>query len=499
MSQDGPVSLEMSDPFADKWRVMVAVGVAVFLGTVDGSIVNIALPTIVDDFGTTFGVVQWVPLSYLLVQATLVLAIGRLGDIAGRKRMFVAGFAVFTVGSALAGISPAAGWLIFFRVIQGVGSALIFAMTFALITESFPPSERGKALGIQATIVSTGIIAGPIIGGLIIDAVDWRWIFYVNIPIGIVGSLAALRYLPNARPAGTGRFDFGGGALFFIGLLSLLLSLTIGQERGFVDEYVLGLYAAAALSLAFFVAVETRVEHPLLDLSMFRSGDFSVSLLSRFATFAALSGISILLPFYLTDVIGLTPLGVGLAMTALPVAMGSIAPAAGAWSDRNGVRRVAMIGLVILLFGFGAARFVLGVDTAVWAVAVVAFLLGLGFGIFQSPNNSAIMGAASRDRLGVASGLVTVTRITGWITGIAVMGTVWAVRTVGYAGGGAAEDAPAASQAAGLTDVLVLSTVLVAAITALSWLAWRGRWNTPLAHTRREADRRIPGAAGGGT
>ena len=376
--------------YSQKWQVMTAVGVAVFLGTVDGSIVNIALPTIVDEFETSFGAVQWVVLSYLLTQATLVLGMGRLGDIAGRKTMFVAGFVVFITASMLAGLSPGVEWLIVFRIVQGIGSALIFSMQFALITESFPPSERGRALGINGTIVSTGIISGPILGGLIIDAVDWRWIFYVNVPIGIIGILAALRYIPHTKPGRGEPFDFTGAGLFFLGLLSLLLGLTTGQDRGFGDPFVIALYAMAVVALTAFIRVENRTEHPMLDLHMFRSRDFSVGLFARFATFATIAGVAILFPFYLTDVLGLAPRGVGFAMTALPIAMGSIAPLAGAWSDRNGVRRVSMFGLLILVAAFVVARLVIGTDTAIWAFIGMAFLLGLGFGTFQSPNSSAV-------------------------------------------------------------------------------------------------------------
>lgn len=456
---------------------MSVVAVAIFLGTVDGSIVNIALPTIVDDFETSFAAVQWVPLSYLLTQATLVLGMGRLGDIAGRNAIFVAGFVVFTIGSVLCGLAPGVGWLIAFRVFQGVGSALIFSMQFALVTESFPPQERGKALGLIGTIVSTGIISGPIIGGIIIDAVDWRWIFYVNLPIGIVGILAAVRYLPHSKPGGGERFDLRGGAAFFVALLTLLLGLTLGQERGFGSVDVVALYVASAAAAVWFLRTEQRVEHPIVDLRMFRSGDFSVSLATRFTTFASLAGVSILLPFYLTDVLGLAPLEVGLAMTALPLLMGSSAPFAGAWSDRNGVRPVAMVGLVVLLIGFAAGTWLLDVDSPIWVFVLVAAILGLGFGTFQSPNNSAIMGSVPPERLGVASSLITVTRTTGWITGIAVLGTVWAARTASYAGGGEAEDAPAAAQADGLGDVLIVSTLVVLATVVLLWIAWRGKWD----------------------
>lgn len=488
-----PEQESLAVDYSHKWQVMTAVGVAVFLGTVDGSIVNIALPTIVDDFGTSFGVIQWVPLSYLLVQATLVLGMGRLGDIAGRKTMFITGFAIFTVGSVLSGLSPTVLWLIIFRVVQGIGSALIFSMTAALITESFPPSERGKALGVNGTIVSTGIISGPILGGLIIDAVDWRWIFYVNLPVGIVGILAALRYLPHTKPGSDERFDFKGAVLFFIGLLTLLLGLTLSQDLGFGDPLVISLYVIAGIALTSFGAVEQRVRHPMLDLHMFRSRDFSMSLFARFVTFVAMSGISLIFPFYLTDVLGLAPRGVGLAMSALPVTMGIVAPLAGAWSDRNGVRKVAMVGLVMMVAAFAVTRLVLDADTPIWLFVAAAFLLGLSFGTFQAPNNSAVMGAVPHARLGVASGLVTITRIIGWITGIAVMGTIWAVRTSAYAGGGAAEDAPATAQAAGLSDVLVISVGVVAAITLLSWRVWRGRWDATV-----QAGTRDPASAAGG-
>ncbi len=455
---------------------MGAVGVAAFLGTVDGSIVNIALPTIVDEFNASFGAVQWVVLSYLLTQATLVLGMGRLADIVGRKAIFITGFVIFIVGSALAGLSPSVGWLIVFRIIQGVGSAMIFSIQYAIIIDAFPRSERGRALGLNATIVSTGIISGPIIGGLIIDAVDWRWIFYVNAPIGVIGILAALRYIPHTKPGGSERFDFLGGGLFFLALLSVLLGLTFGQERGFTDALVVFLYSGAVVVFLMFLAVEKRVTHPMLDLRMFRVGDFSVNLFTRFASFTAMGGVAILFPFYLTNVLGLTSRNVGFTMAALPITMGLISPLSGGWSDRNGVRKVSTIGLLILVSAFAAGKILLNADSQVWMFVLMAVLLGLGFGTFQSPNNSAVMGAVTSTQLGVASSLVTITRITGWTTGVAVMGTIWAVRTVSYSGGIAAPDSPPAAQASGLSDVLLVALVLAASTALLSWWKWRGRW-----------------------
>ena len=227
--------------------MLVAIAMAIFLGTIDGSIVNVALPTLVDEFDTTFAVAQWVVLAYLLTQTTLTLGFGRLGDMVGKKPIFTTGFVVFTVGSVLAGLSPTIGWLIGARVVQAIGAAMIFALGFAITTEAFPPTERGRALGINGTMVSLGIMAGPIVGGLILEATDWRWIFFVNLPVGILGTITALRFIPNTKPRGQS-FDFAGAVVFFAALLTFMLGLTLGQEVGFTDPAVLGLFAVARRS-----------------------------------------------------------------------------------------------------------------------------------------------------------------------------------------------------------------------------------------------------------
>ena len=233
--------------YGRKWFVLVEIAMAIFLGTIDGSIVNVALPTLVEEFDTTFNVAQWVVLAYLLTQATLTLSFGRLGDMIGKKPIFTTGFMVFTIGSVLAGFSPTVGFLIGARVVQALGAAMILALGFAITTEAFPPSERGKALGINGTTVSLGIMAGPIIGGMILEATDWRWIFFVNLPIGIVGTITAIKFVPNTRPRGKQRFDFIGAAVFFVALLSLLLALTMGQNLGFSDPMILAAFAVSAV------------------------------------------------------------------------------------------------------------------------------------------------------------------------------------------------------------------------------------------------------------
>src|SRR4030065_108437 len=216
----------MVSPVSNKWRVMVAGGMGIFLATLDGSTVNVALPTLTEEFGTAFAVVGWVVLAYLLTVATLLLSVGRIGDMLGKKPVYQTGFVVFTVGSALCSLSPTVGVLITFRVLQAVGASMVLALGTAILTEAFPASERGKALGISGTVVSIGIVVGPALGGWILDSLSWHWIFLVNLPVGIVGLILVGRFVPSAPPARAGRFALPGALAIFIGMVGLLLALT---------------------------------------------------------------------------------------------------------------------------------------------------------------------------------------------------------------------------------------------------------------------------------
>ncbi|MDQ3781408.1 MAG: MFS transporter, partial [Actinomycetota bacterium] len=285
--------------YSRKWFVMAAIAMGIFLGTIDGSIVNAALPTLEREFDTSFASVQWIVLGYLLVLATLTLSVGRLGDMTGKRPIYTAGFAVFTVASTLCGLAPGVGWLIGFRIVQGIGSAMIFALGFAILTEAFPPSERGRALGLAGSIVSIGVAIGPAAGGLIIDALSWRWIFLVNLPVGIIGTWTAWRFVPDVAPEGGERFDFAGATAFCVGLLSMMLGLTLAQESGFTDPVVVGLIAGSVVALTGFLAIERRVAHPMLDLTLFRNRLLSANLFTGWLVFVALAGFLVLAPFYL--------------------------------------------------------------------------------------------------------------------------------------------------------------------------------------------------------
>lgn len=455
--------------YSRKWLVMVAIAMGIFLGTIDGSIVNAALPTLVDDLDTTFSAIQWVVLGYLLTLATLTLGIGRLGDMIGKRPIYTAGFGLFTVGSALCGLSPTVEILIGFRVLQAVGAAMVFALGFAIITEAFPPTERGRALGLAGSIVSVGVALGPALGGIIIDALSWHWIFLVNLPIGIVGTWTAWRFVPDVPPPGDQRFDFIGAGAFFITLISIMLALTLAQERGFTSPIVQVLLATFVVGLVAFITIERRVEQPMLDLTLFRDHLLTINLINGFLVFVSIAGLLILLPFYLQDVLGYEVRTMGQLLAVIPLGLGIAAPISGSWSDRIGPRPVLVVGLVVMVGGFLALTR-LGADTSALQYLVLAFPIGVGIGIFQSPNNSAVMGSVPSNRLGVTSGMLSITRMTGQIAGIAVLGALWSGRVAARSGFTDPTDASPADQVAGFTDTAYLVTALV--VVALVLAIW---------------------------
>jgi EmrB/QacA subfamily drug resistance transporter len=398
---------------------------------------------------------------------------GRLGDIVGKKPVYASGFVLFTIASMLCGLAPDVYWLIGFRVLQAVGASMTQALGIAIITEAFPSEERGKALGISGTLVSIGVVLGPTLGGVLIDALSWRWIFFVNLPVGIIGTLMTWRYVPRIRPEGDRRFDYKGAAALLLGLLSLSLGLTLGQEWGFGDRRILLLLGLAPLLLALFILIEKRVKAPMIDLDLFRNQLFSINLVTGLIAFIAVAGVFVLLPFYLEDMKGYGPRQVGLLIAVVPALLGITAPVAGALSDKYGTRLIASIGLGILVGGYIAlSRLTLETPLTLYILAALPF--GAGMGIFQSPNNSAVMGSAPPDKLGVASGLLAITRNLGQMAGVAVLGTVWAARVMDYAGERLAEGATAApipAQISGLQDTFLVIAGLVSLAFALSLYA----------------------------
>jgi EmrB/QacA subfamily drug resistance transporter len=350
---------------------------------------------------------------------------------------------------------------------------MISALGAAIIVEVFPNAERGKALGIIGAVVSMGIALGPSIGGVLIDAAGWRSIFLVNIPIGILACLVVHKYVPNTRnPSQDRGFDLWGSLAIAIVLVSFSLGMTEGQRYGFTSSLPLGLLLIAAIGLAGFIFLESRISQPMLDLSLFRSQIFSLSLLTGWLVFMALGGSSLLIPFFLQLVLHYPIAHIGLLMAITPIIGGLVSPVAGNLTDRFGTRSIMLIGLILMTIGCFAVATLDGqmrdLDY-VWRVMP----LGLGWGIFQSPNNAAILSAVPPERLGIASGLLSLTRTLGQTTGLPLFATIFA--TSALAGTGL-RDVTSASPGAivdGFQSTFQVAGVMVAIAAGLTILLWR--------------------------
>jgi EmrB/QacA subfamily drug resistance transporter len=471
--------------YSKKWFVMAAVGMGVFLATIDSSIVNVALPTLVDSFGAVLATVQWVVLAYLLTVTTLMLSVGRLADMIGKKPPYTWGFVIFTIGSVLCGLSWSIQALILFRILQAIGAAMVMALGMAIVTEAFPPGERGKALGISGSLVSIGIVVGPTLGGILIASLSWHWIFFVNLPIGIIGTWMVIRFVPATRPSGGQKFDGWGALAFLVTLLMFLLALTIGQATGFTALPVLALFGGSILSLLLFIRVERTVREPMLDLQIFRDRHFTVSLITAVITFIAIAGATFLLPFYLQNVLGYDPRQVGFLLAVIPVVLALVSPISGNLSDRYGTRLIAVIGLVLLVIGYAALR-TLSTQTSAIGFILRFLAVGLGMGVFQSPNNSAIMGSATRERLGVVSGTLAIARTLGQTTGIALLGAIWANSIIAVTPGllnSSATSAPAEIQVAALQHTFTVVTIMMLIALSLGVWIWVSERKFKVAHS----------------
>ena len=460
-----------------KWLIFAALGSGIFLASFDGGVVRVVLPALVTEFNIDFALVQWVVLSFSLTQTAIMLGVGRLGDIAGKKPVFLGGTIAFAISSVLAGLAPNIELLLFFRVLQAIGGAFATALSMGIVTETFPASERGKALGLFSSTVSVGGIAGPLLGGVLLEHLSWRWIFFVSPPIGCISFFLAWRFLPSYNPGGRQRFDWTGFATFFAFLLAFMLFLTIGERNGYRSPAMLGLLALSLAALALFIRTEMRLKEPLLDLSLFRNALFSLNLSMRLISFIVSGGITLLLPFYLSNLLKLDPVVTGLLLTTTMVSFGLASPFAGILSDRFGYRLIATAGLVMLAYGCYTVS-TLTAETSISGYVLRVLPLGLGMGIFQSPNNSAVMGSVPRERLGVVSGVNVIGRTLGNTSGVAALGALWASRVFVYAGpdfAGDVTEAAAALQTAALRDVAFAAMAIVGlALVMSAWGLLRG-------------------------
>ena len=402
---------------------LVAVGT--FMTTLDTSIVNISLPAMARAFGAPLsGAIEWVLIVYLVVIAALLLTFGRLSDVLGRKPVFLSGLVVFSLGSLLCGFAPSLPALIAARGFQGIGGALIFAPSVALLTDVFPPEQRGRAIGLNAVAVSLGVSAGPSLGGVITEQLSWRWIFFINVPIGAAACVAAVQLLPSAkgRPQS---FDVVGALLLGLSLGLLTMALTFGQEWGWTSPAVLISLAVSIASFVGLLAIERRVDQPNIDLGLFTNRPFAAALASLVLSFLGLFAVGFLMPFYFENLRQFSPAVSGLLLTPFSLVIALAAPLSGTLADRIGSRWLASAGLAIAclgLFFLGSLTTDSGPSEIVWRLA----LLGFGTGMFQSPNNRALMQAAPRSEQGAASGILGTGRVIGQSLSVAVAGAVFA-------------------------------------------------------------------------
>jgi EmrB/QacA subfamily drug resistance transporter len=402
--------------------VLATVVTGTFMGGLDTYIVNVSLPTIAGTFGGEIAVVQWVPLAYLVAVTSALVISGRAADLWGSQRVYVGGLLTFVIGSALCGAAPTALVLVVCRGVQGLGAAMLLSSGQALLAEVFPEGHRGRAMAWMHVAVALGFTLGPSVGGLLVEAVGWRWVFYVNVPIGLSAAMVASRVLPAGRRSPQHGVDLAGAALLVAGLVLTLLALTRIQQGTLASASALLVVGLGVL--ATFPLVERRMAQPMVALDLFRRRAFTAGLLAAFLNFIAMASNMFLIPFFLQNQLLLTPARAGLIMMAVPLTILWAAPVGGWLSDRLGPRVPATVGLLLVTATVVLMAFLSGGASPKTMIGVLG-LYGLGAGLFQSPNNSGVLGAAPPDRLGTASGTLATMRQLGQVAGIAIATTVW--------------------------------------------------------------------------
>ena len=408
-----------------RWATMAVVASGVFMATLDASIVNVSLPTLVRELDAPFDRVQWVTLAYVIAITSLLLPAGRLAQMRGVKRLYLLGFLVFTIGSLLCGLAPNAGALIGFRVIQGIGGSITQALGPALVVTAFPPSERGKAIGFILSAVSIGLVSGPVVGGFILGALGWPFIFLINVPIGVAAISLGARILPEGAQGTGGRFDLRGAALLTIGLTLLVVGLNRIQTLGIASPIVIALIVVGLALLVGFGWWQTRTRWPTIQPEMFRVPDFTASMLAGYLAFAGAATQILLLPFYLQRVLELPVQQVGLLMVTVPALMGLLGTPSGMLADRTSPRTVGALGIGLVAVGLWLLT-TLAADTAPWAVVPRLAVIGIGMAMFNSGNASMLMGSAAAEHRNQASAVLALARNMAQATGQALWGTIWA-------------------------------------------------------------------------
>jgi EmrB/QacA subfamily drug resistance transporter len=423
---------------AYRWCVVGTVCIGAFMGQVDSSIAQMLLPRLEHEFGARLSTVSWVAVAYLLAMAALLPIFGRLADMVGRKLLYTGGFLLFVLGSGLCGFAPNLPVLIAFRVLQAIGAALLSSNSVAIIVTAAGPERRGRALGIQSAAQAVGLSAGPALGGLVLDTLGWQWVFWINVPVGLVGAVIGWLVIPVTKdlPADS-RFDWKGAFLIVPALTALMAVLNEGHAWGVTSPAIIGCALLGVILLTLFVRTERRAEAPLVDLKLFRKDTFVTGNVAGLLSYAALFGVMFLMPFVFVRVYGDSALAAGLRLSIVPVVLGVIAPIGGVLYDRFGSRIVTAAGMLICVAGLALLFAAMdGTPGSLLPVMLALAVFGLGQGLFISPNNSAIMAAAPAHLTGEAGGLLNVMRCLGISVGIAASSALLSWRLAELTGSG---------------------------------------------------------------
>jgi EmrB/QacA subfamily drug resistance transporter len=408
-----------------KWWTLGAMCFALFMIMLDNTVVNVALPSIQQDLGASISGLEWTINGYTLSFAVLLATGGRLGDIFGRRRMFLTGVVIFALSSATAGFAVNETALVISRVVQGVGAALMMPGTLSIITDAFPAHERGKAMGTWAGVSALALAVGPVLGGFLTEHVSWRAIFYINIPVAIGAVAATLFAVRESRDTSVGRdVDYAGVAVLTVGLTALVLALVEGNAWGWGSAQILALLALAAVALPTFVFVENRVKAPMVQFDLLSDRNFLGAVVVALIITFAMMGVFFFLALYMQDILGYSPLEAGIRFLPSTLMIVGVAPVAGRLSDRYGPRWLIAGGLTIVaasLFSFSR----IAVDSSYLDLLPGFMLLGIGVAMTMSPMTSAAMNAVPVQKAGIASGVLSMFRMVGGSLGIAITGAIF--------------------------------------------------------------------------
>jgi DHA2 family metal-tetracycline-proton antiporter-like MFS transporter len=453
--------------------LLVIISVAAFMGALDTTIVNISLPTIADYFQTSVSVVSWVSMAYLLTLSSLLIAFGRLADLRGYRKVYLAGFAIFTAGSLLCGLSVSIGELIGFRIFQAIGAAMLQAIGGAMITMYLPGEVRGKSLGIMATFVSVGVATGPVLGGFLSQYLSWHWIFFINIPVGIIALILGKFIIPRdiCTPSRDERFDALGAGLLFAALGTLLLVINMCTTLGWTSPPIIGCAVTSLVLFGAFIAWERRCPAPLIDLTFFYKRNYTLANFAALFAMLLVTGTSFIMPFFLEGLKGLSTSMAGLMLMVPALALMVMGPVAGALSDRIGSRRLCLAAAACYVAS-NLLFMQMTEATGFTFILLTLALNGTAAGLFIPPNFNLILGLSPRGREGVVSSIAMTMRNIGSALAVASYGTIFVIAAFAVAGEGAGLAGITLDQAlTGFHAVFLCGAVIGAAIFVLTLLA----------------------------